>query len=47
MTFQAKLPSNCFKVIQYGFEIFQTVLSLNWKIIAKNNKFGDKFVTDL
>ena len=33
MTFDAKLPSNCFKVIQYGFEIFQTILSLHCKII--------------
>ena len=34
LTFQAKLPSHCvFKVIKYGYEIFQTVLSLNYKII--------------
>ena len=32
MVFQAKLPSQCvFKVIQYGYEIFQAVLSLNFK----------------
>ena len=30
MVFQAKLPSQCvIKVIQYGYEVFQTVLSLN------------------
>ena len=33
MAFQAKLPSKCvfkvFKVIQYSYEIFQTVLNLN------------------
>ena len=33
LTFQTKLPSHCFKAIQYGFEIFKTVLSLNCKII--------------
>ena len=34
MAFQAKLPSHCvFKVMQYGYEIFQTVLSLSYKII--------------
>ena len=34
LTFQAKLSSRCvFKVIQHGYEIFQTVLSLNYKII--------------
>ena len=34
--------------MQYGSEIFQTILSLNCKIIlAKNLKFGDKFVTNL
>ena len=34
MVFQTKLPSHCvFKVMQYGYEIFQTVLSLNYKII--------------
>ena len=32
MTFQAKLPK-VFKVIQYGFEIFQTVLTMKCKII--------------
>ena len=38
MAFQAKLPSHCvFKVIQYGYEIFQTVLSLNCKIIYLKN----------
>ena len=33
MAFQAKLPSKCvfkvFKVIQYSYEIFQTVFNLN------------------
>ena len=34
MIFQANLPSQyVFKVIQYGYEIFDTVLSLNCKII--------------
>ena len=33
MTFQANYLSTVFKVVQYGFEIFQTVLSLNCKII--------------
>ena len=31
---QAKLPTHClFKVIQYGHEIFETILSRNYKII--------------
>ena len=34
MVFQAKLPGPCvFKLMQYGYEIFQTVLNLNRKII--------------
>ena len=33
MTFQANYLATVFKVVQYGFEIFQTVLSLNCKII--------------
>ena len=28
-----KTTKPVFKIIQYGFEIFQPVLSLNWKII--------------
>ena len=37
MTFQAELPSQCvFKLIPYGYEIFQTVLSLNCNHLAKN-----------
>ena len=33
VAFQAKKPSQCvFKVTQYGYEIFQTVLSMNCKI---------------
>ena len=32
MALQARLPSQCvFKVVQYGYETFQTVLSLNCK----------------
>ena len=33
MAFQDKLSSHFFKVIQYGFGIFKTVLSLNWNTI--------------
>ena len=34
MVFQATLPDPCvFKLMQYGYEIFQTVLNLNRKII--------------
>ena len=34
MAFQAKGPSHCvFKVIQHGYEIFQTILNL---LMAKN-----------
>ena len=34
IAFQAKPPSQCvFKVTHYGYEILQTVLSLNYKII--------------
>ena len=34
MAFQAKLLSRCiFKVIQYGYETFQTVLRLKYKIM--------------
>ena len=33
MAFETKLANQCGKVTQYGYKIFQTVLSLNCKII--------------
>ena len=32
-TFQVEVRSHCFEVIQYGYEILQTVLRRNCKII--------------
>ena len=33
MAFQAEVPSQCFEVKQYGYEIFQTVLRRSCKIM--------------
>ena len=33
MVFQAEVPSHCFEVKQYGYEIFQTVLRRSCKIM--------------
>ena len=36
MTFKQNYSATDFKVIQYGFEIFQTAFSLNYKIMKLN-----------
>ena len=36
MTFKQNYLATDFKVIQYGFEIFQTAFSLNYKIMKLN-----------
>ena len=41
------IVASVFKVIQYGFEIFQTVKPELQNHIAKNIKFSDKFVINL